>query len=340
MFNYHLHQVEQLLATGDIQRAVKLNKEKLKQSPNSLENKYCEGLIYLFTGKNEQALKAFSDAEEYFRSSPKFYNNYGKAALDVGDAENACELFLKSLTISADNAQARYNLACAYIQLGKHEEAQTILEILVDQHNENADYLCALADVMRLNGNFKKAVRFYQSALKIQPDHVSANSNLGALLVYFGRFDESLEHCLRATKLAPKQALTHLNLGRCLVRQELFDEAMEAFADAFDLEPESPLICTEVADVWLSSGDLQEASDWYKRALKFSPDSTHAIAGIARILLDTDNVAAALVLLEEKLEVHPDDVDLNRAYADALWDDGDVNSAIKITPINIEITNK
>ena len=302
----------------------------LEQSPDNLENRYCDGLINLFIGKNEQALKCFTDAEEHFRASPKFYNNYGKATLDYGNAERASELFLKALELSADNVQARYNLACAYIQLEKHKEAKTILETLVSQHPDNADYLCALADVARLSGTFKKAVRLYQSALKIEPEHVSANSNLGALLVYFGREEESLDYCRKATKLAPKHALTHLNLGRCLIHLELFDEAMEAFADAFDLEPESPLICTEIADVWLSSGDLQEASDWYNRALKFSPDSTTAIAGIARILLDTDNVAAALVLLEEKLELHPDDIGLKRAYADALWDDGDANSAMKV----------
>lgn len=329
MLNENLRYVEQLLADGNIQQAEQFNRKMFKNFPDSFENKYCEALILLFTGENEQALKAFSEVEEHFCSSPKFYNNFGKAALDFGEAEKAGGLFRKALEIEPGNNLSQYNLACTYIQLEKNKQAKTVLESLVAQSPDNADYLCALADVYRLEGGYKKSIRLYQSVLKIQENHIAANSNIGVLLVYFGQVDGSLKHCLKATKFAPKNALSHLNLGRCLVRLERFEEAMNAFADAFVLEPESPEICAEIADVWFSSGDLQEASDWYKRALKFSPDSTHAIAGIARILLDADNIEAALVLLDEKLEIFPDDIDLNRAYVDALWDDGDVNKAIK-----------
>ena len=196
-------------------------------------------------------------------------------------------------------------MLCAYIRLEKGTDAALILDDLSSKYPDNVEYLCACADAARIEGKYRKAVRLYKSTLKIEPQHISANSNLGALLVYFGKEEESLEYCRKATTLAPELALAHLNLGRCLVRLERFDEAMDAFADAFELEPESPFICTDIAAVWLSSGDLNESSAWYKRAVTFSPDFAPALAGIARILLDTDNVAAALVLLEEKTRNPP-----------------------------------
>ena len=115
MFNQHLHHIEQLLSIGDIQQAQQINNKQIKEFPEELENKYCEGLIALMSGNADQALASFQEVEKQYLSSAKFYNNFGKAALDQDDAEKARELFLKAVELVPDNILARYNLAlCLY----------------------------------------------------------------------------------------------------------------------------------------------------------------------------------------------------------------------------------
>lgn len=320
--------IERLLADQLVDQATALWQAHSLEHPDTPDTNYGAGLLLLVAGNSEAARDRFLSTAPYFSSFAKLHNNLGKAYLDLGDFVSAINSFKQAINIEPENPRARYNLACASIYGGELDTARELLDLLLVEDAANADYWCASADVYRLNGALKKALREYQKAVALNSEHAPACTNLGALLMIFGSSEEALEFGGKAVELAPRNHLSHLNLGRTYLSLERFDEAMSAFADAFELEPENAVLCACIADVWSLSGDVKEAGSWYSRALALDGGCTEAVAGIARIFLDSDNVPAALEILEEKISEQPYDPILGSVYADALWDDGDITAAL------------
>ncbi len=331
-----IQQIESQLAKNYQSEAQALFNQYQRVNPDAIETLYIKGLIALINDQPQEAIESFKRVKSNFQHDAKFHNNLGLAHFKLQQNEAAHLAFETAHQIEPQNTQAQYNLVCSCIRSEDGHTALEHLNQLLDEDHNNSQYLCAKADALRINQAYKEAVQFYQRCLSVDPNHMSANSNLGALLIYFGQHELALNHALKAVELGPNEVLVHLNLGRCLSRLERFDEAMEAFADAYDLNQQSPQLCAEIADMWSLSGDPQEANSWYQKALRLQPDFTPAIAGLARLMLLTDQAHTAIELLEQQLSLNEDDYLINQVYADALWDEGDVPAALavmkKITP--------
>jgi Flp pilus assembly protein TadD len=65
-----------------------------------------------------------------------------------------------------------------------------------------------------------EAVAYYQRALKIKPDDVSACNNLGMALLERGMVDEAITQFREALVLQPDFALARTNLNKALLQKE------------------------------------------------------------------------------------------------------------------------
>ena len=77
----------------------------------------------------------------------------------------------------------------------------------------------------------------FRKALKADPSHAGAASNLGALLLDDGREDEALALLAHAVDLAPGEAAARVNLANGLVQTSRLAEGVEHFREALRLDP-------------------------------------------------------------------------------------------------------
>lgn len=323
-----------LLRSGDLAAAATLAANLLAEDPGNADALHTLGLHALSTGALDEACSYLESASANAPETAWFWCNLGHARLQrakhrKGDFLDSIEASRSALELNPDYVQARYNLACALIESTAFDEAGREFQSLSENHPDNADYRCALADAQRLGGHWRAAMGNYRKALESDPDHVRAQSNLGALLAAFGEGEKALEHCRRAVEKSPKSWQAHRLLGRCLVQVEDFDEAMHAYADAFELNPDAIELCVDIARVWQENGDPGEAANWYRRALSLQSDDASARAGLASVLLDQGQSARALALLDEIIASCNDDVDALKVHAQCLWQEGDADTAIE-----------
>jgi tetratricopeptide (TPR) repeat protein len=321
-------EVSTLLARGNYSEARAVASEQLQRQPDSAIARYDWGLVELMGDHAAEACQWIAAAIEIDPRQARFHCNLGQAQLRVGDMATAIDSFRTAIGLQPDYHLARYNLACALLESGKLDEPEALFANLAAAFPEQPDYLCAQGDVARIEGHWGAAIEYYEAAIGTGADHSRAEGNLGALLVYFGRHEQALQHCQRAVALTPESYLSHLHLGRCYVLMEQFDDAMNAFADAYEINSESPQLCNEIAAVWRMSGDLQEAANWYARTQQLDAHNAPALAGIAATFLARGMTEKALALLQPAVDEGSASYDINRAYADALWDSGDAAGAL------------
>ena len=93
-----------------------------------------------------------------------------------------------------------------------------------------------------------RAIEIYRTAIEIDPENVSAHSNLGTALYGTHQFPGALESYRRALELKPDFAEAYSNLSVIYADQGKIDEAIEALKKAVELKPSfsvahSNLIC-------------------------------------------------------------------------------------------------
>jgi Tfp pilus assembly protein PilF len=110
-------------------------------------------------------------------------------------------------TATLDGAELKVNS-------GDYRGAMPMLAAIIQNDPRNTDALNLMGFSLRKTGQYDLALRYYYSALALQPKHIGANEYLGELYVVMGQVDKAKE------RLAILQAACGAN---CVQARELSD---------------------------------------------------------------------------------------------------------------------
>ena len=102
---------------------------------------------------------------------------------------------------------------------------------------------------------YPDAMREYEAAVRLDPNHADAHNNLGAMLHVAGRFDEAASHYRRALELRPDNVQARANLGRLLMVQGKLSDAAAQFEQGLASQPESVASLTGLAWIRATAAD-------------------------------------------------------------------------------------
>lgn len=166
-------------------------------------------------------------------------------------------------------------------------------------------------------------------ALRMNPNYVLANIDLGLLLIDLGEKTEGLNLCKRAVALRSDRAQSHFWLSRAYTKLGMVVEASESSARAAKLQPRS-LQC-----LYQAALDVQEIKD-YKKSLiyldaceKIQPGykEVYFVKGFA--LQKTGNLNEAIKYYKMYLAIDPNHIQTYFNLAYALMDKGNYRKAIE-----------
>lgn len=99
---------------------------------------------------------------------------------------------------------------------------------------------CERATELKNQGQYEEAEAAYLEILKAAPQLAQARLELGLVLCFVGRFDESLEELKRAVDCAPDWVDSHLNLAKTYAMLGMYEEAKVEFNRVLELHPGHP----------------------------------------------------------------------------------------------------
>ena len=208
-----------------------------------------------------------------------------RAALKANELDTALKEAQAAVEAEPNSADAHYLLGNAYNQLAG----------------------VATEDQARQN-NLTKAVDAYLTAIKLDPNHDAAHTNLATVYYQNGQFDEAQQYVEIALKLKPDDATSHYVLGTILLQRDpkKFPDALEGaqkqFEDAIKYDANLGAAYTGLANVFLFKGDLQKALENAQKGVDLtqtapSPFTYWALAQAQCALGDTANGAKSLEMI-------------------------------------------
>ena len=197
-------------AVGDWKSALKkvasyLNPLVAKESAQS-ESRY--GRELFSNGQFREAATSFALAERLVSKNIGAICNLGSALQSLGDNKAAIECYRRALLQAPSHADSLCNLGKAYYLSQRFDEALVPLRQLAtaDKHHVEAHRTLALA--WRELGKFDHAVACLNIVMRLKPDDVWANWNMGLLQLSLANFAEGWP--LYELRYHPQRRGTHL----------------------------------------------------------------------------------------------------------------------------------
>ena len=239
---------------------------------------YLEGLYYW----NKRTGKDLNKAIELFNQAIDKDPNYALAYVGLADSYSL-------LTIYSD-ARPRDAFPRAKAAATK---ALEIHETLAEAHNTLA-YVYECYD-----WNWKAAEAEFKRALELNPNYATAHFWYGELLMYFGRFEESIREMKRALELDPVSLVINASLGNTYLIAQQPDQALAQLHKTLEMEPSFAITRLILGRVYIAKNKLFEAIDELKKARELSGNAVMMAASLGMAYAKAGKLEEAKGILEE-----------------------------------------
>ena len=186
-----------------------------------------------------------------------------------------------------DLTEAERRVMEAATKGNKGESAQAVREGL------QMEALADLASKAFTKGRYTAAEQLYRTLYDAQPDHVAGLVNLGTILLYRNKCEESLEFFSRATRLAPDLAISYFLAGVSYYRLDRLDDAARMFTRTIELDPGNAEAFFYLANIEGVSGQFDLALKHFAAALKLKPGLGDAHYNMARLYAELKQIPNA-----------------------------------------------
>ena len=182
----------------DLQREGLIDRltQYLEADPKAWHMRYNLALALTHKGQLDEALSQF---QQVLAVSPKHMEsliNMGGIYLSRNQPDLALKAFTKALSVW-DNPLVRANLAVAYLQLGRLDEAERNLREVIQTKSDMPDVWANLGSCLLQQGKLEESIEAGLKAVELM-DHIAvAHNNLAAALWELGRVAEAKAHAQR-----------------------------------------------------------------------------------------------------------------------------------------------
>ena len=187
--------------------------------------------------QNFQLVPAATPAEAAFQEGINAFNEQ--------KYEEAAKAFEEVVRLSPETPEGHTNLALAYLQLGRTDDASRELEKAGELAPDSFRTWAQLGMVYGEAKRFEDAIRAFETALAIEhepsdPMVIESQLALGSLYFSQGRVDDAVKTYQNVLAVAPENPEALLSLGKCYFNLGEVDQAKQSFNRVVEVAPDSP----------------------------------------------------------------------------------------------------
>jgi Flp pilus assembly protein TadD len=226
------------------------------------------GIVFARLGKRQEADVCFKAALDIHPGYAKALVNLGDASLEEGDPSRARDLFSRALLEDGRSVEAHLGLGRLLLREGKIKEAKehfetacaiqpknreaqealkaaSVLENMgtavakvtdaIAKDPRNVSLYVVLGTLYKARGDMDGAMKEYEKALTIAPEHAGALTNLAVLAMNGREYDKAHSLLERALRNAPDNIAANYNMVCLLAKENRPEESLAWLAKTIAL---------------------------------------------------------------------------------------------------------
>lgn len=202
---------------------------------------YQMGLGFLGERNFTGALIELTEAEKYDPDNPELLYNLGLAYIGKKRPDLAEQRLQRVLILKPNFTTARNDLAVAYLEMKRWENAIQQFKIVKDdlfyENNENATINLGLAYLG--NGDYPKALEELRSVAVNNPRNPIIHVSLGRVWFAMEKTDQAIDEFKKALTLYSDYGDAHYYLGLAYLKLNKVDAARSSFKEAVRVIPDT-----------------------------------------------------------------------------------------------------
>jgi len=225
----------------------------------------------------------------------------------------------KAVNLSPQWVLPYTNLFYEFIELGKSELAEKVLQS-ADSIQANHPYVIqAKAFLKRQSGDFDGAIFAYKAYLEAKgPLYPCWFSDYAILLTEMEKFDEAESTFKSGLQLDSTNETIMANLAMVYLKTNKIEEAEMWLQKAYNLDSTSPLILINFSQVLIEKNELEKAELYLKNANKLDSTSSYVWNNLGMLYLSKNQIEKGIEALKNSIKYnsksHVPVVNLARLY--------------------------
>ncbi len=194
-----------------------------------------------------------------------------------------------------------------YLQQGKHQQAATTCQTILQQQPNNATAYKLLGNIYQQQGDNTAAKQAYETAISLSPDFAEAYANLGNIYLQQKQWQAAIENYQTAIRLNPNLAGVYRNLAKLWQAKGDQNQATDCWQTAYELEldklPAEGYFA--VGNRYFQQQKLEVARECYQQAIQKRDNYTAAWQNLGEVYFWQQQWENAIECFEKVIRYHP-----------------------------------
>lgn len=205
-----------------------------------------------------------------------------------GKAAESLKEYTRAAQLRTPSAADLKWVALDYVLLNDYKDASKWMSfsLSMDQNDEEAWY--GMGRIAYTLNNFKQAQACYEQALKLHPQDVNAENNLGLTYEAVYKLDDAIaayRTAIEWQRNSPHPSeQPYLNLATVLLNQNKVDQALSLLQKAISISPNDATVLGQLARANLLQNRLPDAESELRHALQSKPNDSSLHYQLGRVL--------------------------------------------------------
>lgn len=262
-----INYARELIAAGDIDRAVTQLAEFVATHPNGVEAARFLGDLYYRQGRFAQAEAVYKALLARNPHDKQTHNRLGV----VYATENQVDAAIAEFQSALPGTDSIRDLVFLHLRKGDLQSYED--EMMRAAHDEpnNADIQEELGEIYQTVHRPNEAVRYFRRALDSDPRSIAALNGVGMAYLDLHDPGTALEYLNDCLNIDPTNYACLNNIGVARIQAGSYDQALAQFRKAHRLEPERPEALVNFGYLADARGDWKRAVVYYVQAIAVNP---------------------------------------------------------------------
>lgn len=159
------------------------------------------------------------------------------------------------------------------VKEGKLVRALDVIQTLHKLNPDNAEYVSTSAWVYFKMENYRRALKFSEDAVRMDPTRARDHAILGACRLFFKQYQPAQAASLKALQLDPEHSLAYLTIGEVYLKLDDPEKALPPLKQAGRLDSSNARVWTRLSSAFIKLGQWDKARLSAERAMELEPEA-------------------------------------------------------------------
>ena len=199
-----------------------------------------------------------------------------------------------------------FDLAVQEHQKNNLQVAENLYKEIIKTNPNHFESIYLLGALLIQKKDFNRSIQLLRKAVKIQPNHVSAHSNLGIALMSndVKNYPEANDCFNKAIKINPNFAEAFYNLGN-MFKEENYEKAKSLYRKALKIKPNYIKAYINLGIVSEYCNEFKEAINCYEKVTEINPNYKGAYSNLVRVFQELGEHEKAISCYKKAIQIDP-----------------------------------